>query len=117
MFSMNTKHPIRLSLGIFVAGMLCSGSLLAQRDTTRSVEIISSFRPVLKEPAKINFYATPPTADTSKPRLTYDIPNPNLMFAYQPGTLKPLAMNIDTSVAFDNNNYVKLGFGSLKTPS
>jgi hypothetical protein len=87
-----------------------------KRDTTRSVDITSSFRPQLKEPAKINFNATPPTADTTKPRLQYDIPNPNLLFAYQPGSLKPLALTVDTSVAFDNNNYIKAGFGSLRTP-
>lgn len=105
-----------ISLVTLVCSLIVTGTLQAQRDTTRSVSITSSFKPSLKEPAKINFYATPPTADTTRPRLTYDIPNPNLLFAYQPGTLKPLALTIDTAVAFDNNNYIKAGFGSLRTP-
>ncbi|MCR6719484.1 MAG: hypothetical protein NVV59_04145 [Chitinophagaceae bacterium] len=105
-----------ISIVMLTTGVLLTGTVAAQRDTTRSIDITSSFKPSLKEPAKINFNATPPTADTTRPRLTYDIPNPNLLFAYQPGTLKPLAMQIDTSVAFDNNNYIKAGFGSLKTP-
>lgn len=105
-----------ISLVTLVCSLIVTATLQAQRDTTRSVSITSSFKPSLKEPAKINFYATPPTADTTRPRLTYDIPNPNLLFAYQPGTLKPLALTIDTAVAFDNNNYIKAGFGSLRTP-
>jgi hypothetical protein len=92
-------------------------SVYAQ-DTTkkRTVDITSAFKPVLRESAKINFNATPPTADTAKPRLQYDIPNPNLLFAYQPGSLKPLALQVDSIGIFDNSNYIKAGFGSLKTP-
>jgi hypothetical protein len=58
------------------------------QDTTRrqprTVEVTSTFKPVLKDAAKINFNATPPVADTSRPRLKYDVPNQNLLFAYQP---------------------------------
>jgi hypothetical protein len=93
-------------------------SVYAQNDTTKSksVNITSAFKPVLRESAKINFNASPPTADTAKPRLQYDIPNPNLLFAYQPGSLKPLALQVDSITKWDNNNYIKAGFGSLKTP-
>lgn len=110
------KHMIKVSLALII----CMGAALTvsaqKKDTTRSVDITSSFRPVLKAPAKLAFNATPPSADTSKPRLQYDIPNPNLLFAYQPGSLKPLALAIDTNVAFANSNYIKAGFGSLRTP-
>ena len=90
--------------------------LSQKKDTTKRVEITSAFRPVLKESAKINFNATPALNDTTRPRLTYDIPNQNLLFAYQPGQLKPLALDIDTGGRWDMNSFVKLGFGSLKTP-
>ncbi len=88
------------------------------QDTTRkrSVNITSTFKPVLRESAKINFTASPPTADSSRPRLSYDIPNQNLLFAYQPGTLKPLALQIDSGGRWDNTSYIKAGLGSLKTP-
>jgi hypothetical protein len=90
----------------------------AQRDTSKpkAVDITSSFKPVLREAAKINFNATPPSADTAKPKLSYDIPNPNLLFGYQPGTLKPLALQVDSVYKFDNSSYIKAGFGSLRTP-
>jgi hypothetical protein len=100
-----------------LGGILLTGTLFAQ-DTTkkRAVEITSTFKPVLKEAAKINFNASPAAADTTKPILKYDIPNQNLVLAYQPGALKPLALDIDSGGRFDNHSYIKAGFGSLKTP-
>jgi hypothetical protein len=102
----------------FGFAMLSCGVAFAQRDTTRgkSVDIRSAFKPILKESAKINFNATPPTADTTKPQLKYDIPNQNLALGYQPGSLKPLALQVDSGGKFDQNNYIKAGFGSLRTP-
>jgi hypothetical protein len=97
--------------------MLSFADLHAQKDSTgKGIDIISSFKPVLREAAKINFNAAPPAADTSKLKLKYEIPNQNLLFAYQPGSLKPLALSIDTLGIFDNSSYVKAGFGSLRTP-
>ena len=90
----------------------------AQVDTTkkRTVEVTSTFKPALHETAKINMNATPPAADTTRPKLQYNLPDQNLLFAYQPGNLKPLAMEIDTGGRWDNNSYIKAGFGSLRTP-
>src|SRR5262245_55677860 len=104
---------VLLGVGIFVFGTSWS-----QRDTSKpkAIDINSAFKPVLRDAAKINFNATPPSADTAKPRLQYEVPNPNLLFAYQPGTLKPLALQIDSTGKFDNSSYIKAGFGSLKTP-
>jgi hypothetical protein len=99
--------------------MMCSClSLYAQRDSTGkgSIDITSSFKPVLRHTAKINFQASPPPADTTKTRLSYNIPNQNLLFAYQPGSLKPLALDLDSGGRFDNSSYIKAGFGSLRTP-
>ncbi|MGB3007928.1 MAG: hypothetical protein WBC06_15545 [Chitinophagaceae bacterium] len=101
-----------LGVGIFSFGISFS-----QKDTTKKgVDIISSFKPVLREAAKINFNATPPVVDTTKAKLNYEIPNQNLLFAYQPGSLKPLALDIDTAGTFTNSSYIKAGFGSLRTP-
>ncbi|HVT87097.1 MAG TPA: hypothetical protein VHD35_17990 [Chitinophagaceae bacterium] len=104
---------------IFTGSLLVVFGITVQaQDTTkkRSVNITSTFKPVLKEAAKINFNANPPAADTSKPNLKYDIPDQNLLFGYQPGSLKPLALQIDSGGRWDNSNYIKAGFGSLKTP-
>jgi hypothetical protein len=104
---------------IFGFGILSCGISFAQQDTARkkgTVQITSAFKPVLKESAKINFNASPAANDTTRPRLNYNIPNQNLLFAYTPGSLRPLALDIDSGGFWDLNSYIKAGFGSLKTP-
>lgn len=112
-----TKQIIYRTLFI-IAGLFSFALSFGQKDTIGKggVDIVSTFKPALRQSAKINFSATPPAADTTKAKLNYDIPNQNLLFAYQPGTLKPLAMNIDSGGRFDNDSYIKAGFGSLRTP-
>jgi len=102
----------------FIVGLVAFGNLFAQDTISKSrmVEVTSTFKPVLREAAKINFNATPPVSDTTRPRLQYEIPNQNLLFAYQPGTLKPMALQVDSGGVWDNSNFVKVGFGSLKSP-
>ena len=100
-------------------GILSFGISYSQQDTTKkkgTVDITSAFKPILKESAKINFNASPAVNDTTKPRLNYDIPNQNLLFGYTPGSLRPLALDIDSGGIWDLNSYIKAGFGSLKTP-
>jgi hypothetical protein len=103
---------------IIFSGLLMTALFADAQDTLRrrEVNITSTFKPSLKEAAKININAAPPTADTSLPRLQYNIPNQNLSFMFQPGTLKPLALDADTGGRWPNDNYVKLGYGNFKTP-
>src|SRR5215469_7838056 len=105
---------------IFLAICILLFGIYAQaQDSTnkrRTVEVTSTCKPMLHQTAKINMNATPPAADTSKPKLQYTLPDQNLLFDYQPGNLKPLAMNIDSGGRWDNNSYIKAGFGSQRTP-
>jgi hypothetical protein len=102
---------------IFALSLLLIGiGAQAQDSTGKRVKITSSFKPVLKEAAKINFNAAPPNTDTTRPRLQYNIPNQNLNFAFQPGALRPLALQADTGSQWTNESYVKVGVGNLKTP-
>lgn len=114
------KNQRNYTVFLLSAGLLFAILATAQKDTTKpgsgGVNIVSSFKPVLRESAKINFNASPPVADTTKAKLNYDIPNQNLLFAYQPGSLKPLALDVDTNGKFNNSGYIKAGFGSLRTP-
>lgn len=82
----------------------------------QTIDITSSFKPVLRNAAKINFNASPPRADTSKPRLAYSIPVQNMVPALMPVSLKPLALEIDSSESWANSNYLKAGYGNLNTP-
>ena len=106
-----------MKIFILFSSFLLAGIAASAQDTSgKKVKITSSFKPVLKEAAKINFNASPPNTDTSRPRLQYAIPNQNLNFAFQPGTLRPLALEVDTGGRWTNESYVKAGFGNYSTP-
>ncbi|GGA91945.1 hypothetical protein [Puia dinghuensis] len=98
-------------------GVLCFVSVQAQ-DTTkrRTIDITSSFKPVLREAVKINFNAAPPAVDTSRPRLTYTIPAQYLFLNYQPGELKPVALQRDSINPWVNHNFIKIGVGNVHIP-
>ena len=95
-----------------------ANSVYSQQDSMkkRTVLITSIFKPVLKEAAKINLAATPASVDTSKPKLSYNIPNQNLLFPYSPASIKPLALDIDLGGVWQLSNSIKAGFGNLITP-
>jgi len=98
--------------------VLGAGACLRAQDTTKrkTIEITSSFKPVLREAVKINFNAAPPQVDTSKPRLTYNIPAQYLFLTYQPSEMKPVAFQGDTMRYWENYNYVKIGVGNVHFP-
>lgn len=91
---------------------------MAQRDSTKktTIDITSSYRPVLRSAAKINFSASHAAADTTLPILKYNIPPQNLFYTYQPVPLQPMALQQDSSFNLGIRNYVKLGFGNFTTP-
>jgi len=104
-------------LAAVITGCFFTITVQAQ-DTTKkqTVEIISAFKPVLKNAMKQNFNATPPAPDNQSPKLTYDIPMRNLFFNLQPVAIKPLALQIDSTGDARKSNYVKLGYGNFNTP-
>lgn len=89
----------------------------AQKDTTQqSINITSSYKPVLRNAVKINFSGSQLMADTFTTVKAYNIPAQNLFYAYQPVTLKPLALEHDSLAALGGRNYIKAGFGNYTTP-
>lgn len=103
---------------LFSLFSICAIQAQAQRDTTRrqTIEITSSYKPSLRDFVKINLYASPITADSSRPRMAYSIPAQNLFFTYQPVSLKPLSLQADTALQLGDRNQVKVGFGNFTTP-
>jgi hypothetical protein len=88
-----------------------------QKDTTkRTIDITSSFKPVLRNAAKINFHAAPPSADTTRPRFSYTIPDQGILPALQPASLTPVPFKVDSLGDWSNRNTIKLGYGNLRTP-
>ena len=106
------------SLLLLLLGLWCAGSYVQAQDTTkrRTIDITSSFKPVLREAVKINFNAAPPAVDTSHPHLVYNIPSQYMFLSYQPGEMKPVALQRDTLTPWENYNYIKLGFGDVVLP-
>lgn len=111
------KYSLRSFLFLMIF-YISINTVKAQNDSSRrqTIEITSSYKPVLKNTVKINLYASPITADTSRPRLSYKVPPQNLFFTYQPVALRPLALDIDTSMHLGDRNQLKVGFGSFTTP-
>lgn len=102
---------------VFCCSVFVYTSALAQDTTHRqTIEITSAYKPVLRNSVKIDLYPTPLKADTSRPRLAYNIPPQNLFFSYQPVVLRPLPLTIDSSILLGTRNFVKAGFGSFTTP-
>ena len=99
-------------------GLCCACSYVQAQDTTKrkTIDITSSFKPVLREAVKINFNAAPPAADTSRPRLSYNIPAQYLFLSYQPSEMKPVALQRDSLKPWENYNYIKLGVGNVTIP-
>src|SRR5580692_4637608 len=103
---------------LLVLGLCYAGSYVQAQDSTKrkSIDITSSFKPVLREAVKINFNAAPPAVDTTHPRLTYNIPSQYMFLSYQPGELKAVALQRDTLPSWENYNYIKLGIGNVIFP-
>ncbi len=102
-----------------VAGvlMLFSYSAIAQvPPAKKSIDITSTFKPVLREASKINFNAAPPQTDTASPRLNYSIPSNSLFFTYQPAELKAVALQVDSFTAWQYSNFIKAGVGNVHFP-
>jgi hypothetical protein len=107
-----------MKYSILLAIVFAIGTASSAQDSAKGkeVNVTSQFKPTLKDAAKINFNATPPAADTSRPRLQYNIPNQNLALGFTPGSLKPLALEVDSGGKWENESYVKIGYGNFKTP-
>ncbi|MBL0183828.1 MAG: hypothetical protein IPP96_16695 [Chitinophagaceae bacterium] len=115
---------MRMKPAYYLVTVLCclvSVAAFAQKDTvtkkkTTTIDITSSYKPLLRNAVKINFSASNLSSDTTHPNLTYDIPAQNLFYSYQPILLKPLALQQDTNLYLGQRNFVKVGYGNFSTP-
>ena len=102
---------------LMVITAMASLHAAAQRDTTKqTINITSSYQPVLRNAVKINFSGSQLIADTSTTVRPYIIPAQNLFYSYQPVALKALALQQDTNLYLGGRNYIKAGFGNFATP-
>lgn len=111
----NTSRILSICI---ITGLLFSMPAFSQRDSSRkqTIDITSSYKPVLRNAVKINFSATHLLADTSKSVGPYSVPAQNLFYSYQPVSLRPLALSQDSNLNLGIRNFVKAGFGNYSTP-
>ncbi|MFN4284387.1 MAG: hypothetical protein ACK4E8_00315 [Lacibacter sp.] len=109
------KHWMQIA-AVWVLATVAPAAQAQDTSRKQSVEIISAFRPVLKNAAKLPFQATPPAPDAGPVQLQYNIPVQQLYFNLQPLAFRPLALPVDSTGAANNSNYVKLGYGTYNTP-
>jgi hypothetical protein len=96
---------------------LISYAAVAQDTTKRkTINITSTFKPALKNTAKLNFNAEAPLIDTSRPDLKYSLPTQFLSLTYQPNGLNPVALPADSVKTWNNDNYIKVGAGNIHLP-
>lgn len=109
---------MKIKYSFLILGSLLAANTLVAQDTVRkkTIEITSTFKPVIKEAAKINLNATPPAADGRRVVQDYQVPAQNLYFTYKPSPLQPVAMQADSGSAWLNSNYIKLGAGNTIIP-
>lgn len=108
--------PLRILGGLVLVALGLTPVYAQQPAGKQTIDITSSFKPVLRNSAKIQFNASAPRPDTSKPVLQYQVPVQNLVPGLAPVTLNPLALSVDSTASWSNTNYLKGGFGNLRTP-
>jgi hypothetical protein len=107
------------SITLFLfSGFFGAATMVQAQETNKgkTIDVTSTFKPVLREASKINFNATEPAVDTTKPRLNYNIPAQNLFFTYQPAGVHPVALRVDSLNAWQYSNYIKAGIGNIHQP-
>src|ERR1700738_3831866 len=119
------KIEMRLNPLNIMKGLICTTVLLflvftsaEAQDTTKrkTINITSTFKPALKNTAKLNFNADAPLIDTTHPDLKYNLPTQFLSLVYQPAGLNPVALPADSLKTWNNDNYIKVGAGNIHLP-
>ena len=100
---------------VFLTGTFAAANA-QEPNKGKTIDVTSQFKPVLREASKINFNATEPAVDTTKPRLNYNIPAQNLFFSYQPAGVNPVALKVDSISSWQYSNYIKAGIGNIHQP-
>lgn len=103
---------------VFAIMFLVPAESKAQRDTSKktTIDINSSFKPVLRQMEKRNFKTYPMRPDTTISRLKYETPGSELQYSYQPPTPVAVDQQPDSNIHLGRRNFVKLGYGNLSTP-
>lgn len=89
----------------------------AQRDTgaPQTVTIVSAYKPVVQKAAKILFIGSALTPDTNRYVQPYRVPVQNLMYVYQPISIRPLSYSPEETIQDGLDGFVQAGYGNLRS--
>ena len=91
-------HPCITMLFLSTLLAAAQASVHAQVPPGRqTIDITSSFKPVLRESAKLPFAPTPPRPDTTPPRLSYSIPVSNVIPPLSAFSIRPVERAVDSA--------------------
>ncbi len=91
---------------------LPSKSNLVDSTPEKVINIVSAFKPQLKNIAKIGFLNATAIVDTNTVILSYQVPSQNLSFQYQPIALVPRAIKKDSLISYRQTANFKIGMGN-----
>ncbi len=98
--------------------LLCAAGTVVAQDSTRkkTIDVTSTFKPVLREAVKQNFSASLPVLDSIRPVLQYQVPAQQVKVPFLPGALNPVALSVDSVLPWQNSQYLKVGLGNVHLP-
>lgn len=104
-----------ITVCFLLTGLFFSSVQANAQDTThtKSIKIISSYKPVLKPATKWSFSASPLPPFSSKESMTYHLPDQQFKVIMKPVELKP-AVYVPDSISFVNHHFLKLGYGNFR---
>jgi hypothetical protein len=113
---MKTIRYISCSGALLIAMTTVNCALAQDTSKRKTIDITSTFKPVLRDAVKQNFSASLPTTDTSRPLLNYNIPQQQVKVPFSPGTLNPVALQVDSLLPWSNSHFLKVGVGNAHLP-
>lgn len=105
--------------GLLLVLLMSGTAAMAQRNSDTvlkgsTIEVTQSYKPRVKQSPKPEWKPQLPPVDTSRPHLTFDVPQQALYYAYNSQPLRPLALGKNINER-PYPNYVKVGGGNLST--
>lgn len=107
-----------ISKGLISASLVFQVLFLVAQDSPvkKSIDITSSYKPVIREASKILLHAQPLPMDSARKQLKYNIPVQPLSTSFQPVEISAANLAATTPSGWKHNNYLKLGFGNIYKP-
>lgn len=117
---MSVKHfkyeLLRVAVTVFLSGIFHVSIIAQDTSAKQTVEIVSAYKPVFREAVKMNFSAQPLPPFVDPVKYNYKLPVQPLALQLVPVSLKAISLGEDSSSKLLNQDYVKIGYGNLRSP-